>query len=204
MPRRSYVLLAASALLIAFLFQGTRGLYEPSEGRYAEVAREMRESGHYLEPTLHYRPHWTKPPITYWAIAGGLAIGGDNPWGVRVSDAIAFTLAVLAVAAVAATLWNAETGFLAGLVFLSSPYPFVGANVATADTLLALWEVLALLAYVRAWKGTRSASWVRLMWFMFGLGFFTKGPPALLPCLRSSCSISSRGDRFVCSTPSAF
>jgi 4-amino-4-deoxy-L-arabinose transferase-like glycosyltransferase len=182
-PRRSYVLLAASALLIAFLFQGTRGLYEPSEGRYAEVAREMRESGNYLEPTLHYRPHWTKPPITYWAIAGGLAIAGENPWGVRAYDAIANTITVLAVAAIGSTLWNPETGLLAGLVFLSSPYPFVGANVATADTLLALWEVLALLAYVRAWRATRAAPWVRMVWLMFGLGFFTKGPPALLPLL---------------------
>jgi 4-amino-4-deoxy-L-arabinose transferase-like glycosyltransferase len=181
-PRRSY-LLAASALLIAFAFQGTRGLYEPSEGRYAEVAREMRESGRYLEPTLAHRPHWTKPPLTYWGIAGGLAIAGDNPWGVRAYDAIAFTLTVLGVAAIGSTLWNPETGFLAGLVFLSSPFPVVGANVATADTLLALWTTLALLAYVRAWKGARSASWARLMWLMFGLGFFTKGPPALLPLL---------------------
>ena len=182
-PRRAYILLAASALLVAFLFQGTRGLYEPSEGRYAEVAREMRESGNYLEPTLAYRPHWTKPPLTYWSIAGGLAVAGDNAWGVRAYNAIAFSLTTVAVAAIGATLWGANTGLLAGLVYLSSPYPIVGANVATADTLLALWEVLALLAYVRAWRGARAAPWARLMWLAFGLGFLTKGPPALLPLL---------------------
>lgn len=183
MPRHSHGVLAALAILTALAFQGTRGLFETSEGRYAEVAREMRESGNYLEPTLAYRPHWTKPPLTYWAIAGGLATAGNNPWGVRAYNVVAFALTVLAVAAIGTALWNPQTGFLAGLVYLSSPYPALAANVTTADTLLALWETLAVLAYVRAWKGAQSGGWVRLMWVMFGLGFFTKGPPALLPLL---------------------
>ncbi len=168
---------------MALAFQGTRGLYEPTEGRYAEVAREMRESGNYLEPTLAHQPHWTKPPLTYWAIAGGLAIAGNNPWGVRAYNVVAFSLTVLAVAAIGTTLWNPHAGLLAGLVYLSSPYPALSAAAATADTLLALWMSLAVLAYVRAWKGTRADGWARLMWVMFGLGFFTKGPPALLPLL---------------------
>ncbi len=183
MPSRRTALLAAIALVAAFAFQGTRGLYDPSEGRYAEVAREMRESGNYLDPTLAYRPHWTKPPLTYWAIAGGLAVCGDNTWGVRSYNAVAFVLTTLAVAGIGATLWNAEAGFLAGLVFLSSPYPFAAANATTADTLLATWTTLAMLGYVRAWKGARSAWWVRFMWLMFGVAFSTKGPPALLPLL---------------------
>ena len=167
---------------MALAFQGTRGLYESSEGRYAEIAREMRESGSYLEPTLGHQPHWAKPPLTYWAIAGGLAIAGNNPWGVRAYNVVAFSLTVLAVAAIGTTLWNPHAGLLAGLVYLSSPYPALSATAATADTLLALWLSLAVLAYVRAWKG-KSDGWVRLMWVMFGLGFFTKGPPALLPLI---------------------
>jgi 4-amino-4-deoxy-L-arabinose transferase-like glycosyltransferase len=168
---------------MALAFQGTRGLYEPTEGRYAEVAREMRESGSYLEPTLAHEPHWTKPPLTYWAIAGGLAIAGNNPWGVRAYDVLAFSLTVLAVAAIGTTLWNPRAGWFAGLVYLSSPYPALSAAAATADTLLALWTTLAVLAYVRAWKHAPSDGWTRLMWMMFGLGFFTKGPPALLPLI---------------------
>ena len=58
------------ALFVAFSFQGTRGIYETTEGRYAECAREMVETGNYLAPTLSYRPHWSKPPLAYWIIAG--------------------------------------------------------------------------------------------------------------------------------------
>jgi 4-amino-4-deoxy-L-arabinose transferase len=179
--RRSWILLTISALFVALAFQGTRGLYDPSEGRYAEVAREMRATGNYLEPTLAHHPHWTKPPLTYWSIAVGLAVVGNNTWGVRASNALAFVITTLAVAATAATLWGSQTGFFAGLIYLSSLFPVVGASVATADTLLAMWTALALLAYVRAWRGTRSAVWTRVMWLMFGMAFFTKGPPALLP-----------------------
>ena len=180
---RSWILLTAFALVVAFAFQGTRGLYDPSEGRYAEVAREMRATGNYLEPTLAHHPHWTKPPLTYWTIATGLAVLGDNTWGVRASNALAFVVTTLAVAATAATLWGATTGFVAGLIYLSSLFPVLGASVATADTLLAMWATLALLAYVRAWRGARPIAWIRVMWLMFGMAFFTKGPPALLPLL---------------------
>lgn len=179
--RRSWILLTLFALLVAFAFQGTRGLYDPSEGRYAEVAREMRATGNYLEPTLAHHPHWTKPPLTYWSIAAGLAVTGNNTWGVRASNALAFVITTLAVAATAAALWGPQTGFFAGLIYLSSLFPVVGASVATADTLLAMWAALALLAYVRAWRGARPALWTRVMWLMFGMAFFTKGPPGLLP-----------------------
>ena len=37
------------SLAVSFSFQGSRGLYETSEGRYAECAREMVERGNYLE-----------------------------------------------------------------------------------------------------------------------------------------------------------
>ena len=173
--RRSWILLTFLALFVSLAFQGTRGLYDPSEGRYAEVAREMRASGNYLEPVLAHHPHWTKPPLTYWTIAAGLAVAGDNTWGVRAFNAMAFVITTLAVAAIATTLWGSPTGLFAGLIYLSSLLPVVGSNVATADTLLTMWTTLALLAYVRART--------RLMWLMFGMAFFTKGPPALLPLL---------------------
>jgi 4-amino-4-deoxy-L-arabinose transferase len=182
-PRRRYCWLLALALLVAVPFQGTRGLYETSEGRYAEVAREMLETGNYLEPTLGYRPHWTKPPPTYWAIAAGLAVADRSLWGVRAYNVVAFAATALAVAAIGGALWGEAAGWIAGLVYLSSLYPAIGCASATADTLLALWVVLGELAYVRAWRAGGSRAWVRVFWVMFGVAFFTKGPPALLPLL---------------------
>lgn len=180
------VSLAILAGAVGFLFQGSRGLFEPSEGRYAESAREMLESGDYLEPTLDFRPHWTKPPMAYWATAAGLKLVGRNDWGGRFANAFAFLLTTLLVAAIGDRLWDARTGLVAGLVYLSSPFPVLGASFLTADTLLALWEVAAVCAFVLAWRSesTQKARWwSRAMWLCFGLGFLTKGPVALVPLL---------------------
>lgn len=178
--------LLALSLVVAFAFQGSRGLYETTEGRYAESALEMIQHRQYLEPTLAGRPHWTKPPLAYWAIAAGIDLAGANGWGARLSNAVAFCLTVLVVAALGTVLWDRTTGLLAGLVYLSSPFPAAAAAVVSTDTLLVLWELLAVYLYLRAWRSddpARARRSVRAMWLVFAVGFLTKGPPALLPLL---------------------
>ena len=171
------------ALFAAFSFQGSRGLYETTEGRYAECSREMMERGSYLEPTLDYQPHFTKPPLTYWAIAGGMRLLGPNEWGVRLYNAAAFFLTVLAIAWIGTTLWGKTTGIAAGLIYASSPFPVFGAYAVTTDTLLTLWGISAVLCCIKASRGQSSLkrkTWIVAMWVFFGLGFLTKGPPALI------------------------
>ncbi|MCX5759207.1 MAG: UDP phosphate-alpha-4-amino-4-deoxy-L-arabinose arabinosyl transferase, partial [Candidatus Hydrogenedentes bacterium] len=69
---RQYAAVLILACVVGFAFQGSHGLLESTEGRYAEAAREMLETGNWLVPQLDYHPHWTKPPLAYWAIIGGM------------------------------------------------------------------------------------------------------------------------------------
>ena len=181
----SLLLLLSLNLLVSLSFQGSRGLYETTEGRYAESAREMVESGNYLEPTLAYRPHWTKPPMTYWAIAGGLKLIGMNEWGVRLYNSVAFIFTALTVTAIGTILWNRATGILSGLIYTTSFFTVLSSFAVSTDTLLALWEVSAVFCYLKAAhpKTKPGHRWIMGMWLFFGLGFLTKGPPALLPLL---------------------
>lgn len=183
---RSRAVLLALAVLVAFAFQGSRGLYESTEGRYTECAREMVRSGNYLEPTLAGRPHWTKPPLTYWAVAAGIRLAGPNGWGARLPNAVVFLLTVLLVAGIGATLWDPATGVVAGLVYLTSPFPAGGATVVSTDTLLTFFTVLTVYLFLRAWRADdrgRARWWVRAMWVAVGLGFLTKGPAEVLPLM---------------------
>ena len=62
----------------------------------------------------------------------------------------------------------------------------LAANVVSTDTLLALWETLAVFAFVAAWHANRTTirdRYCLLMWLSFGAAFLTKGPPGLLPLL---------------------
>jgi 4-amino-4-deoxy-L-arabinose transferase len=182
----AFALVVVLAIISSFSFQGSRGLYETTEGRYAESAREMVETGKYLIPTLDYQPHWTKPPLAYWGIATGIILFGQSEWGVRFSNSLSYFFTIIIVIILGSLLWEYRVGLIAGLIYLSSPFPFFGVNAVSTDTLLTLWEVFAVLCFLKAYTTDglkRKTAWIAGMWFIFGLGFLTKGPPSLLPLL---------------------
>src|SRR5262245_28461078 len=59
------VLLAA---LLAFSFQGSRGIWEPDEGFYVNAALGMVRTGDWIVPTLNGAPFLDKPPLHYWGM----------------------------------------------------------------------------------------------------------------------------------------
>ena len=141
--------------LIALLFLGllgTRSLNEPDEGRYAEIAREMVETGNWLVPHIWYVPHLDKPPFTYWAVAASLSVFGVNEWAARLplalaglSAAWATFLLVRSVAGAAAARWGV-------LVFATSALPWVMARMLTTDMFLTQFITWAIYCFWRSWR----------------------------------------------------
>lgn len=177
--------LAALALLLAFTLLGSRPLWDPDEGRYSNVALHMLESGDWVHPMRnHEEGHWTKPPLTYWAVASAVAVFGYTPWAARLPVALAYLACVWLAWRLARRLAPGREA-LAGLAFASMALPMAAAQVLTTDFLLAAFEGLAVWGYVEARFGPRAAArrWLWLMWLGFALAFLTKGPPALLPLL---------------------
>ena len=177
-------------LVFALAFQGTRGLWEPDEGRYGGIAERMLASGDYIHPAFNdEQRHYAKPPLTYWAIAAGFGLLGVNEWGARLANALAFVATTLLVLALARSIAPARP-WLAPLVYASFLLPYSASNGVTPDTLLTLCETMGVLGFVcyrdsRAQVGKDRA--LRLMWLGFGLAFLTKGPPGLLPLLSILC-----------------
>jgi 4-amino-4-deoxy-L-arabinose transferase len=180
--RHQRLLALAALLAFALAFQGSRGLWEPDEGRYSAVAVEMVEGGDWLTPRLNDRvPHFTKPPLTYWLLAGSVAAFGANEWALRLPNALAFAGTVLLVLGIGRRLVP-QRPELAALIHATSLLPFVAANALTTDTLLSLWETLAVFGFVAAcWDPPGSRWGIPVMWAGFGLAMLTKGPPGLLP-----------------------
>ena len=171
--------MAGVAFAGAVSFQGSRGLYETTEGRYAECARETMAAGDYDDPILNGQPHWTKPPLTYMAIMVGVRAFGNSPWGVRAYLVAAMALAAGAIWLAGTAIWGPKAGMWAGLVFATSPFMAITAHTVSADLLATLWVAAAMAAF---WHGHARRSPVSMlaMWVFLGLGFMTKGPPALL------------------------
>jgi 4-amino-4-deoxy-L-arabinose transferase len=180
---RQHVVLGVALVLLASAFQGSRALYETDEGRYTDVALTMLESHEWLVPHLD-REHavFTKPPLTYWALAASFAAFGRNEWAARLPNAVAFVLTGFLVLGLARRFVPAHP-WLGAVSWAAMLAPTVAANVVSTDTLLALWETLAMYAWSLATRADLPASrtWIHAMWVAWGLAMLTKGPVGLLP-----------------------
>lgn len=169
-------------MLIAFMvsvFNINRDLYETTEGRYAECAREMLAQVDFLNPRLNDDAHWTKPPLAYWAIAMGIYIGDGSEWGVRLYLVLSFVGTTVCVYWLGKKIWGKAVAPICALVYCTSIYPAVSSDIVSTDVLLAFFEALAFLFF---WIGLKEKkSWAYIaMWSALGAAFATKGPPGLL------------------------
>ena len=173
----------AVLLVLAFAYLGSRGIWDPDEGRYTNVAINMLARGDWLIPHRSLEvAHWTKPPLAYWTIASSLALFGTNTWAARLTPALAYLACAWLVGRIARRL--APGGERAAtLVFATMLLPAFAAQIVTTDFLLTACETLAMWGYVEFRWGDGRRGWALLMWGAFGLAFLAKGPPGLLPLL---------------------
>lgn len=62
---RRRTLLIGLLLVLLLVAASGRGLWDPDEGRYTNVALNMLDSGDWVHPMRnHHSHHWTKPPLT--------------------------------------------------------------------------------------------------------------------------------------------
>jgi 4-amino-4-deoxy-L-arabinose transferase-like glycosyltransferase len=181
--RHAAVAMVLLALVLGLAFQGTRGLRDPDEGRYTNVALQILHTGDWISLHRHTDSlHFTKPPLTYWAQAASVQVLGWNTWAARLPMALAFVLSVFMVYRMGRVFVPARPWFPA-IVYATAPLPFFAANFISTDALLAAMEALAVACYVQARFAGGSKWWIDAMWAAFGLAFLTKGPPGLLPLL---------------------
>ena len=138
------------ALLAAILYLpglGRPALWEPDEGRYAEIAREMVVTGDYVTPRDDFELYFEKPPLVYWANAASIKIFGVNEFAVRLPAALFSIGQVVVTAALAEVMFGATAGFFAALALALSPLFFGFARFATLDPALAFFLTAALGAF---------------------------------------------------------
>ena len=174
---------AALATVLALAFLGSRGIWDPDEGRYTNVALNMLDSGDWLNPRRNDEVgHWTKPPLTYWAIASSVAVFGANTWAARLPAALSYLLSVWLAWRIAARLAPGSQ-HAAAVAYATMLFPFGASQLITTDYLLSAWTTLAMWAFVEARfaPAPHPRWWIALMWIALALAFVTKGPAGLFP-----------------------
>jgi 4-amino-4-deoxy-L-arabinose transferase-like glycosyltransferase len=180
--------LALYALLAALVYLpglGRPALWEPDEGRYAEIAREMVVSGDYVTPRDDFELYFEKPPLVYWAEAASIHVFGVDEFAVRLPAGLFSIGQVVVTAALADAMLGATAGFFAAVVLALSPLFFGFARFATLDPALAFFLTAALAAFYAAasedsFSRASSRRWILISAAMLALGTLAKGPVALL------------------------
>ncbi len=181
--QKTLVLVIFIVLLLAFAFQGTRGIWEPDEGYYLNGAAAMVTTGDWIVPQFNLRPFLDKPPMVYWGSAFVMNLFGINEWAARLAHAFWFSLTALFVGLLGASMWDRKTGLLAAFIYATSAVPFIGANIITPDTPLAFWLSASLFFF---WKSTKASDDVYIDPFRFllslslGMAILSKGPATLI------------------------
>src|ERR1700686_4527375 len=121
-PRMLLVLALAAVLFFAQL--STRALWS-EEVRWAQIPREMVQSGDYLWPTINGRTYYDKPLGSYWLVLlASLVTGGVNETSARLPSAVAGLAAVALAMLIARRLYEDATALWTGVI-LATSFSFV-------------------------------------------------------------------------------
>ena len=176
---RMVVLLGLASLLLLFWGLGGRDLWG-SEGRWAEVTREMFLTGDFFHQTIGGEPYFDKPLLTYWLIAGVSTLTGAlDERVVRLPSAIFGLMSIWATVILGRRLWSAQVGWLAGWFLLTCYGVLFWSRTAAADT-----ENLAAITLCILWywlRRDRPNFQTFLIFYLIAfLGALTKGLTAVV------------------------
>jgi 4-amino-4-deoxy-L-arabinose transferase-like glycosyltransferase len=166
---------AVALAVVLFLARlGARALWA-SEGRWAEVVREMFLNHNYFWPTINGTLYYDKPLLSYWFIAAAAYLtGAINETAARLPSAIFGLTGVVLIMALARRLYDRSTAALAGFILATSfSYVFYSRH-ASADIETTTGVLAALVLFV--WHRQRQDGWwVVWLWLVMAATSLTKG-----------------------------
>ena len=156
-----------------------RPLFDPDEGRYAEIPREMLVSGDWITPRLDGLEYFEKPPLQYWATAAVYRAFGVSEWTSRLwSVGLAFACLPM-VFGWTRRLFGRDAGRAALLALAVSPYFAIVGHLDLLDAGFTFWLTGAVFAFALAQCApTRSSQefrWMMVAWGAAALAVLSKG-----------------------------
>ena len=172
------ILLSLLAIIVTLSDLGHRRLANPDEGRYSEISREMAATGDFVTPRLNGLKYFEKPPLQYWASAIAFKVFGENEFTARLYTALCGIGCILLIAYTGKRVFDEETGVLAGIVMLSTPFFMAMTGIVTLDMGLNFWMTLAVCAFVISQHVTADPSrrhWLWAAWAATAAAVLSKG-----------------------------
>ena len=178
-----WAVLIVAALSISALIP----LTDPSEARYATIAKTMVQTGDVWAPHVWVDgkliPFMGKPPLGFWMMAGAMKLFGINEFSARLPSVFSAILLLVIMFTVLNRYFSRDIAVASSLITLTTTSFFVLANTAMVDAVLMLFSMGAVFfyyAYLSEETLTTKKNWSRLVFIFLGLAFITKGPVGLV------------------------
>src|ERR1019366_7779610 len=185
---KQLTLAAAGFTIIWFAMLAGRPLFDPDEGRYAEIPREILSRADWLIPHLNGLAYLEKPPLQYWITALAFEAFGQSVAIARLWTGLCGYLSLALVFAIGRRVWGFDAG-LKALMFTaaSSLFVLLGHQL-TLDMTLCFFLLACLACFVFAQtdreRPAACRAWMLGCWAAMALAVLTKGLiGALIPGL---------------------
>jgi len=166
-------------LLLLFYRLGVPALFEPTEGRNAEIAREILLTHDWVTPDNDFLPVLDKPVFFYWLITFSYKLFGVSEWSARLSSALAGLGSVVLIYLFARKFLGSWEALWSVLILVSSVEFFALSRIVIFDMLLCFFITFSLCCF---YWGRNSDSRVKkrvfylLMYAAMGNATLVKGP----------------------------
>ena len=176
------VILLCAALWFGML--GQRDLFDPDEGRYAQIPAAMVDTGDWLTPRLNDFKYFEKPVLQYWGTAVAFKLLGQSNTSARLFTAVLGFSAALFAMLVAFRLYGRQAAIYTFLLSISYLMVVAFGHYLTLDMALSALLVMGIGSLVIAHAGRSNKShtrnWMLIGWFALALATLTKGLVAVV------------------------
>jgi len=167
------ILLSAILLLTGLSIRSLWG----SEGRWAEIVREMILSGNYFLPTINGKVYFDKPLLSYWLILPFSTNGIVTEASSRIPSAISGIGVILLTFLISRRLFGSKTGTISAMLLSTSIMFVMWSRTASAEILNLFMIWLAFLIFLSSnYNGSLIS--IVLLYIVGAIASFCKGPVA--------------------------
>ncbi|MFZ2146742.1 MAG: phospholipid carrier-dependent glycosyltransferase [Sedimentisphaerales bacterium] len=154
--RKSGLLLIGFFLLVYVLPLGVRPMVIPDESRYAEISREMLETGGWVVPHLNGLRYFEKPILGHWLHALSIKLMGANAFAIRLPSALSVGLSALMLFLLVCRFTSDTTAaIMAAFVFLTCLEVFCVGTFCVLDSIFSMFIAASIIASFFAFIETR-------------------------------------------------
>lgn len=182
MSSRELLLVALACAIFLGTIVSPPALMDDVDSAYAQIARQMLESGEWVTARLNGVQYFDKPPGQVWAMAASFAVLGVHDWTARIPLALACVALCWVTARFGRWAFGEPAGTWAGVALACSVGLWLFSRVRIPDPALTLAIAIALYLAMRLLEDECDQPLVSatLLGASLGAGVLWKGLPAIV------------------------